>query len=51
MVISEPYFMKNSSWYYIDEQDGQMKLTKKGLIIPEVYNSYIEFMQDVIRYP
>lgn len=45
MTLLEPYFMKNSKWYYFDERDFMYKLTDKA---PEkAKQSYDEFYNGV----
>lgn len=44
--ISMPLFMKNSEWYYFDDEAGITCLTEAGKKIPEVVASYNEYYSD-----
>lgn len=48
MIAEEPYFMKNSEWYYHDEKEWKYKLTAKGKAIKKVVESYKEYYRDEI---
>lgn len=37
---TNPYFLTNKDWYYYDNDEGIYKLTKKGLSIKKVVESY-----------
>lgn len=41
MQMSEPYFMQNEEWYYLDESELKYKLTEKAP--PKAVESYREF--------
>ena len=41
LMVAEPYFMKNSDWYYFDENEFMYKLTESAP--EEAVNSYNEF--------
>lgn len=40
----QPYFMTNEKWYYYDEEDCCMKLTKDAT--PEAIKSYKEYYEE-----
>jgi len=40
-----PYFQTNREWYYHDKSEWRCKLTDKGKAIPEVVQSYNEYMK------
>ncbi len=44
--ISMPLFMKNSEWYYFDDEAGITCLTEAGNKIPEVVASYNVYYSD-----
>lgn len=50
-MIDMPYFMKNDSWYYVDREEGEYKLTDDA---PEEarksYDEYIEYMNNEKKY-
>ena len=49
LIAEEPYFMKDSSWYYFDEKEFRYKLTDKAP--NEAIVSYKEFYeQDLEQY-
>ena len=41
-----PLFMKDSTWYYFDDETETMRLTETGKKIPEVVASYNEYYGD-----
>lgn len=41
MQVEKPYFMKNKSWYYFDEEEFVYKLTDKAP--QKAIDSYNEF--------
>lgn len=48
MTIPEPYFMKNTEWYYFDEEEFMYKLTDKAT--PEAVKSYNEFYAELEKF-
>ena len=45
MIVTEPYFMQNTAWYYFDEDEFLYKLTDEAP--EEAKMSYQEFYRDV----
>lgn len=41
MILNEPYFLTNESWYYYDEDELMYKLTDEAP--PKARESYAEF--------
>jgi hypothetical protein len=44
-ILNEPYFLLNKTWYYYDKEESKFKLTKEGLNLKKVKESYDEFYE------
>lgn len=46
--LEKPYFMENQDWYYYDEEEGVLKLTKNAT--KKAKESYLEFYSELERF-